>query len=88
MRDRNHPSVVIWSLGNESNSGENHHKMRAAALALDRTRPIHYEGGADLQASDFVCVGYSSWQREELFANGQDVPDRLGVVAGRWTPTF
>lgn len=88
VRDRNHPCVVIWSLGNESNSGENHHKMRAAALALDRTRPIHYEGGADLQASDFVCVGYSSWQREELFANGQDVPDRLGVVAGEMDPNL
>ena len=88
VRDRNHPSVVIWSLGNESNSGENHHKMRAAALALDPTRPIHYEGGADLQASDFVCVGYSSWQREQLFAEGRDVPDRLGVVAGEMTPTF
>ena len=88
VRDRNHPCVIIWSLGNESNSGENHHKMRAAALALDRTRPIHYEGGADLQASDFVCVGYSSWQREELFANGQDVPDRLGVVAGEMDPNL
>ena len=88
VRDRNHPSVVIWSLGNESNSGENHHKMRAAALALDPTRPIHYEGGADLQASDFVCVGYSSWQREQLFAEGRDVPDRLGVVAGEMDPAL
>lgn len=88
VRDRNHPSVVIWSLGNESNSGENHHKMRAAALALDPTRPIHYEGGADLQASDFVCVGYSSWQREQLFAEGRDVPDRLGVVAGEMDPNL
>lgn len=88
VRDRNHPSVVIWSLGNESNSGENHHKMRAAALALDPTRPIHYEGGADLQASDFVCVGYSSWQREQLFAEGRDVPDRLGVVAEEMDPAL
>ena len=88
VRDRNHPCVVIWSLGNESNSGENHHRMRAAALALDPTRPIHYEGGADLQASDFVCVGYSSWQREQLFAEGRDVPDRLGVVAGEMDPAL
>lgn len=88
VRDRNHPCVVIWSLGNESNSGENHHRMRAAALALDATRPIHYEGGADLQASDFVCVGYSSWQREEMFAKGMDVPDRLGVVAEEMDPSL
>lgn len=81
LRDRNHPCVVMWSLGNESDSGENHHKMRAAALALDPSRPIHYEGGADLQASDFVCVGYSSPEREKMFADGLDVPDRCGVVA-------
>ena len=88
VRDRNHPCVIIWSLGNESNSGSNHHKMRAEALALDQTRPIHYEGGGDLQASDFVCVGYSSWQREQLFADGKDVPDRLGVVAEEMDPSL
>ena len=88
IRDRNHPCVIIWSLGNESDSGENHHKMRQTALSLDATRPIHYEGGADLRASDFVCVGYSSWQREQMFAEGKDVPDRLGVVAEEMDPSL
>ena len=85
-RDRNHPCVVIWSLGNESESGENFYRMRKAALALDPTRPIHYEGGADLEASDFVCVGYSSHEREQMFADGLDVPDRNGVVASEMSP--
>ena len=88
LRDRNHPCVIIWSLGNESDSGTNHHRMRAAALNLDVTRPIHYEGGADLQASDFVCIGYSSWQREQFFAEGKDVPDRLGVVSSEMDPNL
>ena len=79
-RDRNHPCVVIWSLGNESDIGENFFKMRAATLALDPTRPIHYEGGANLQVSDFVCVGYDSPEREQMFADGLDVPAKGGVV--------
>ncbi|MGN1097689.1 MAG: glycoside hydrolase family 2 TIM barrel-domain containing protein, partial [Clostridia bacterium] len=45
MRDKNHPCVCIWSLGNESFGGENFVKMRDHIKALDETkRPIHYEG--------------------------------------------
>ncbi|WPU96116.1 glycoside hydrolase family 2 TIM barrel-domain containing protein [Mucilaginibacter sabulilitoris] len=47
-RDKNHPSVIIWSMGNESWGGENFVAGRAAILALDRSRPIHYEGQNDL----------------------------------------
>lgn len=43
LRDRNHPCVVSWSLGNESNGGVNHSYSYAAARQLD-PRPIHYEG--------------------------------------------
>ncbi|MBR3087114.1 MAG: DUF4981 domain-containing protein [Kiritimatiellae bacterium] len=43
-RDRNHPSVVVWSLGNESGIGENHLALADAVRAADPTRPIHYEG--------------------------------------------
>ncbi len=43
LRDRNHPSVVSWSLGNESGGGNNHQYSYNAARALD-PRPIHYEG--------------------------------------------
>ncbi len=46
-RDKNHPSVVIWSLGNESGIGKTdntvHHSMKQAALAIDPTRPVQYE---------------------------------------------
>jgi len=43
-RDKNHPSVVIWSLGNESGDGPNHSAMAAWIRDYDPTRPIHYEG--------------------------------------------
>ena len=43
-RDKNHPSVLIWSLGNESYGGENIFKMAQRFRMLDKTRPVFYEG--------------------------------------------
>lgn len=43
LRDRNHPSVVMWSLGNEAGNGDNFEFCYAAAKELD-DRPVHYEG--------------------------------------------
>ncbi|MDX8336074.1 glycoside hydrolase family 2 TIM barrel-domain containing protein [Candidatus Cetobacterium colombiensis] len=43
-RDKNYPSVVIWSCGNESFGGENLFKMSEFLRSLDKTRVIHYEG--------------------------------------------
>ncbi len=45
-RDKNHPSVVMWSLGNESGMGPNHAAMAGWIRENDPTRPIHYEGAA------------------------------------------
>ena len=45
-RDKNHPSVVMWSLGNESGMGPNHAAMAGWIREHDPTRPIHYEGAA------------------------------------------
>ncbi len=42
-RDKNHPSVVYWSMGNETGLGRNFDAMYAAMKAIDPTRPIHYE---------------------------------------------
>lgn len=46
LRDRNHPSVIIWSLGNESGYGQNVTKAYARVRELD-DRPIHYEGSTN-----------------------------------------
>ncbi len=59
-RDKNHPCVVMWSLGNEAGMGENFHKMAAAARAIDPTRPIHYEGDYNLEVSDVFSSMYTS----------------------------
>jgi beta-galactosidase len=45
LRDKNHPSIVLWSLGNESGCGTNHYAMAAWMRAFDPTRFIHYESG-------------------------------------------
>jgi len=42
-RDKNHPSIVFWSLGNESGKGPNHAAMAGWVHDFDITRPIHYE---------------------------------------------
>jgi len=47
---KNHPSIVVWSLGNESGKGPNLHASLKAVKAIDSTRPTHYEGfGTDDQ---------------------------------------
>ncbi|MCM1310031.1 MAG: DUF4981 domain-containing protein [Bacteroides sp.] len=43
-RDYNHPSVIMWSLGNEAGNGDNFAACYAEAKRLDPARPIHYEG--------------------------------------------
>lgn len=43
-RDKNHPSILIWSLGNESYGGSVIHEMAETFRALDPDRPVHYEG--------------------------------------------
>jgi len=45
-RDKNHPSVIFWSLGNEAGMGPNHAAMAGWIREYDPTRPIHYEGAA------------------------------------------
>jgi beta-galactosidase len=43
MRDKNHPSIIMWSLGNEAGRGPNHAAMAAWIHDFDITRPVHYE---------------------------------------------
>lgn len=59
-RDKNHPSVVMWSLGNESFYGCNIQSMYDAVYAIDPTRPIHYEGDKKHQTVDIWSLMYLS----------------------------
>lgn len=52
QRDKNHPSVIIWSLGNESYGGENFLKMYNFFKENDSTRIVHYEGAFHCRSSE------------------------------------
>lgn len=67
-RDKNHPSVIIWSLGNESGQGSNHNAMYAWAKNRDPSRPVQYEGGgADTEVTDIICPMYARVEQDQLF---------------------
>ncbi|MFI6334042.1 glycoside hydrolase family 2 TIM barrel-domain containing protein [Streptomyces sp. NPDC050535] len=65
LRDKNHPCVIIWSLGNESDYGANHDAAAGWLRRHDPTRPLQYEGAAKLDwadpalASDIACPMYA-----------------------------
>ncbi|MEO3755229.1 glycoside hydrolase family 2 TIM barrel-domain containing protein [Streptomyces sp. B6B3] len=59
-RDKNHPSVVIWSLGNEAGRGENFVTMRNWIRSADPTRIIQYQGDNRPEVSDLRVEGYES----------------------------
>lgn len=63
QRDKNHPSVIIWSLGNEAFYGENHRAMYEYAKRVDPTRPIHYEGDIRAETADMYSYMYPSIDR-------------------------
>lgn len=64
-RDLNHPSVIIWSLGNEAGYGAPHDAAAAWVRRVDPSRPLHYEGPimhdlyADAPVTDIVCPMYA-----------------------------
>lgn len=69
-RDKNHPSIIIWSLGNESGYGPNFAAMSAWLRDFDPTRPIHYEGAqgapTDPDTVDMISRFYPRVQAEYL----------------------
>lgn len=63
QRDKNHPSVVVWSLGNESFYGQNHRAMYDYAKKADPGRPVHYEGDAHALSADMFSYMYPALDR-------------------------
>ncbi|MCC6446294.1 MAG: DUF4981 domain-containing protein [Armatimonadetes bacterium] len=72
-RDKNHPSVIIWSLGNESGYGPNHDAMADWIHRRDPTRPVHYceawNGSDPSSVTDIVSCMYPTIER--LNAEGE-----------------
>lgn len=58
-RDKNHPAIIFWSLGNESAFGCNFRKMTDVAHEMDPTRLVHYEGDFDVEFADVYSTMYT-----------------------------
>jgi beta-galactosidase len=72
-RSRNHPSVIMWSLGNEAGDGEAFRAAKRAVLALDDSRPVHYEGDTTLTTSDVYSLMYPTPELERRIGRHRDV---------------
>lgn len=74
-RDKNHPCVVAWSLGNESGTGENFKVMAEWIRRRDPSRPVHYEGDQSDSYVDIVSRMYAPLEElERLVEARPDMP--------------
>jgi beta-galactosidase len=71
-RDKNHPSVVLWSLGNEAFQGRNFQAMYDWIKSYDLSRPVHYEADIDARIVDVVSMMYPSLSQMQDFAENWD----------------
>ncbi|GIU90071.1 MAG: hypothetical protein KatS3mg010_1170 [Acidimicrobiia bacterium] len=81
QRDKNHPCVVMWSLGNESGYGAAHDALAAWIRRYDPTRPLHYEGAIfgdwrrEQGVTDVLCPMYPELADIVRWAERGDPPD-------------
>lgn len=80
-RDKNHPSIVMWSLGNESGTGSNLAAMSAWTHARDASRPVHYEGDYSGAYTDVYSRMYSSVPETEAIGRDDSGSLLLGCSA-------
>ena len=67
-RDKNNPSIIIWSLGNEAGDGENFVKTSAWIKSRDNTRLVQYEQAGTKAHTDIYCPMYASIERMIQYA--------------------
>ncbi|MDI3403366.1 glycoside hydrolase family 2 TIM barrel-domain containing protein [Streptomyces cavernicola] len=77
-RDKNHPSIVMWSLGNESGTGRNLAAMSHWVHHRDPDRPVHYEGDYTGQYTDVYSRMYANLEETESIGSGAVTGQLLG----------
>ena len=73
-RDKNRPSVILWSLGNESGVGRNLAAVAAWARRRDPSRPLHYEGDRSSPDVDVYSRMYPTHAEVDRIGRGQEPP--------------
>lgn len=67
-RDKNHPSIIAWSLGNEAGNGPVFHQAYQWIKTRDRSRPVQYEQAGEDSNTDIVCPMYPKIETIEAYA--------------------
>ena len=69
----NHPSIIVWSLGNESGYGVNFEKAYDWVKAYDKTRPVQYERGGYDSKTDIHCPMYIGYEESESYCKSNGI---------------
>ena len=72
-RDKNHPSVILWSMGNESSDGEVYGEMYTWIKERDKTRFVQLEQGYGGAHTDIICPMYSPMAELRRYAEREDI---------------
>jgi beta-galactosidase len=81
-RDRNHPSIIMWSLGNESGMGPNHAAMAGWIKDRDPTRLVHYEGACgDPTDPNYIVPGSPEYDDTARFVGNPTDPAYVDVMS-------
>ncbi len=71
-RDKNHPCIVMWSMGNEAGDGENFVKCSEWIKQRDPSRPVHYEQAAHRPHADLYTPMYDSIEKCEAYCRSEE----------------
>lgn len=72
MQFKNHPSIIVWSLGNEAGYGINFEKAYDWVKSYDATRPVQYEQAGQNGKTDIFCPMYYDYKRCEEYSDGDN----------------
>lgn len=71
-RDKNHPSVIIWSMGNECGNGPVFYQAYKWMKQRDPSRPVQFEQAGENEDTDIVCPMYPGMESMKRYANATD----------------
>ena len=69
---KNHPSIIVWSMGNEAGYGPNFEKCYEWIKQYDTTRPVQYEQAGDWGKTDIFCPMYADYNHCERYSKGDN----------------